>query len=210
MKRLRQVPSLAAGAIAFISISNLGAQSSTGSPAVSSEEIAIYATVLDTLPWLGPSSRPLIADSTSTFSCSKASCNGFLMGSCDGLRNEGETIADRMSLVKRDIPVLQAATASNFVGLNQACASIKSKIPTAADYRLFSDQKIPENWKYSYLVYFSRVGFNAEHTQALVYVGLVSSTNSKNSGGNHFILKMSSGKWILGEGSSFWQMDSPE
>lgn len=190
--------------------SHLGAQSTANSTSVSSEELSIYAMVLDTSPKLGLSSRPLIADSTSTFSCNKTSCNGFLMGSCNGMRSEGETIPDRMSYVKRDIPELQETTISSFIEQNQICAHFNSKIPTAANYHMFSDPEIPKDWKYSYLVYFSRVGFNSEHTQALLYVGLVSATDAKNSQGSHVILTKLSGKWVLGEGSAIWQMSSLE
>jgi hypothetical protein len=188
----------------------LCAQSSANSTSVSKEELSIYAVVLDTSPNLGPSSRPFIADSTSTFSCDKTSCNGFLLGSCNGMRSEGESISLRMSYVKRDIPVLQESTISSFIEQNQKCAKIDSKIPTASNYHLFSDPAIPKEWKYSYLVYFSRVGFNSDHTQALLYVGLVSATDPKNSLGRHFILTKIAGKWMLGEGSSIWQMAPPE
>jgi hypothetical protein len=170
-----QLPSLIIVVVALmLSIpSQLGAQTPPNSTSVTSEELLIYAMVLDTSPQLGSSSHPVIADSTSTFSCNKTSCNGFLMGSCNGMRVEGEAISDRMSYVKRDIPVLQEKTISSFVEQNQQCASINSKIPTVSNYHMFSDPAIPKDWKYSYLVYFSRVGFNSEHTQALLYVGLV-------------------------------------
>jgi hypothetical protein len=187
-----------------------GAQASANSISVSNEELLIYAMVLDTSPKLGPSSHPLIADSTSTFSCNKTSCNGFLMGRCNGMRGEGETISDRISYVKRDIPELQEKTISSFIEQNQECANINSKIPTVSNYHMFSDPAIPKDWKYSYLVYFSRVGFNPEHTQALLYIGLVSRTNANNSQGSHFILTKLSGKWVLGASSPVWQMSPPE
>jgi hypothetical protein len=188
----------------------LGAQSAANLTSVSNEELAIYAMVLDTSPKFGPSSRPLIADYTSTFSCNNTSCNGFLMGRCNGMRSEGETISDRISYVKRDIPELQETTISSFIELNQICAHISSKIPTVSNYHMFNDPEIPKDWQYSYLVYFSRVGFNPEYTQALLYVGLVSATDAKNSHGYHFILTKLSGKWVLGESSDVWQMSPAE
>jgi hypothetical protein len=209
---MRRKPSLILIFAAFtLSIANyFCAQSSANSTSVSNEELSIYAAVLDTSPNLGPSNRPFIADSTSTFSCNKTSCNGFLLGNCNGMRSEGETISDRISKVKRDIPVLQESTISSFIEQNQKCAKIDSKIPTASNYHMFSDSEISKDWKYSYLVYFSRVGFNPGHTQALLYVGLVSATDPKDSKGAHFILTKISSKWVLGESSSVWQMAPPE
>jgi len=188
----------------------LGAQSDTDAISVTDEELSIYAMVLDTHPKLGPSSHPLIANSTSTFSCDKEICNGFLIGHCNGMRGEGETVSDRISYVKRDIPELQEKTISNFVIQNQKCARISTKIPTAANYHLFNDPQIPKDWHYSYLVYFSRVGFNPEHTQALLYIGLASATDASNSQGFHFVLTKVTGKWVLGKGSIVWQMAPPE
>ena len=126
------------------------------------------------------------------------------------MRIEGETISDRISYVKRDIPELQETTISGFIEQNQKCAQISSKIPTISNYHMFNDTEIPKNWKYSYLVYFSRVGFNPEHTQALLYVGLISATDAKNSQGSHFILTKLAGKWVLGEGSPVWKVFPPE
>lgn len=126
------------------------------------------------------------------------------------MRSEGETISDRISYVKRDIPELQETTISSFIELNQICAHISSKIPTVSNYHMFNDPEIPKDWQYSYLVYFSRVGFNPEYTQALLYVGLVSATDAKNSHGYHFILTKLSGKWVLGESSDVWQMSPAE
>jgi hypothetical protein len=194
----------------FLLPSHLGAQTDANSLLVSSEELSIYAVVLDSSPKLGASSHPLVADSTSTFSCNKTICNGFLMGGCNGLRLQDETPSDRMDIVKRDFPELQKETSSNFILQNDKCATIIPKIPSSSNYHMFSDPEIPRDWKYSYLVYFSRVGFNPEHTQALLYVGLVSATNPKDSQGNHFILKMLSGKWVLGKGSPIWQFTPTE
>ncbi|MGB7984147.1 MAG: hypothetical protein WCF54_03210 [Terracidiphilus sp.] len=197
-------------ALLFPTPNHLDAQSPANSTSVSNEELSIYAIVLDTSPKLGSSSRPFIADSTSTFSCDKTSCNGFLMGSCNGMRSEGETISDRISYVKHDISVLQETTISSFIEQNKQCAKIDSKIPTASNYHMFNDKEIPNDWKYSYIVYFSRVGFNSDHTQALLYIGLVSATDPKNSKGAHFILTKISGKWVLGDSSSIWQMAPSE
>jgi hypothetical protein len=185
-------------------------QSPANSTSVSAEELWVYAAVLDSLPTLGTSSRPLIADSTSTFACDEGICNGFMIGSCNGLRSYNETPSERMAVVKRDLPELQMNTITSFVEQNGKCASITGKIPTLSNYHLLSDRDIPKTWKYSYLVYFSRVAFNSEHTQALLNVGLMSATNVSDSKGRYIVLKKISGKWVLGKGSAVWQLSAPE
>jgi len=144
------------------------------------DELAVYAAVLDASEKLGPASRPLIADTTSTFACGTTICNGSSMGGCNGLRTANEAPSERLAIVKRDITDLEGDTVSNFDQQNQKCASVSHDIPTISDYHLFSDADIPTTWKYSFLVYFSRVGFNARHTQALVNVGLMSARSLGN------------------------------
>jgi hypothetical protein len=185
-------------------------QSPANSASVSDEELLVYAAVLDFLPKPGGSSRPLIADSTSTFACDEKVCNGFMIGSCNGLRSHNETPSERMAIVKRDLPELQTNTISSFVKENGKCASITGIIPTSSNYHLFSDRDMPKTWKYSYIVYFSRVAFNPELTQALLNVGLMSAADASDSKGRYIVLKKTSGKWVLGEGSAVWQLSASE
>lgn len=210
MKNVMQVSLFSISVLMLFMPELLHAQLLANSASVSNEELLVYAVVLDSSPKLGIASRPLIAGSTSTFSCDETICNGFLIGSCNGLRGKDETPSERMAIVLRDLPELQKETISNFVEQNEKCASITDKIPTSSNYHLFSDRDRPKTWKYSYLVYFSRVAFNPEHTQALLNVGLISATNASDSKGRYIVLKKISGKWVLGEGSAVWQLSVPE
>lgn len=181
-------------------------QNSAALAVLTSDELAVYAAVLDSSQGLGKGSRVLIADSTSTFACDATICNGFSMGGCNGLRGAGESPAERLAIVKRDLPGLGADTITSFEGSNQQCASIHDRIPTAADYHYLNDPDIPKDWNYAFIVYFSRVGFNAEHTQALVSVSLFSAANAKDSGGKYLILSKIGGKWVPGGASAVWEL----
>jgi hypothetical protein len=210
MKAVIRVFFFSINALVLLLPAQFEGQSSTNSTSVSAEELLVYAAVLDSLPKLGSSSRPLIADKTSTFACDETICNGFTIGSCNGLRGDNETPSERMAVVKHDLPELQLNTISSFIEQNGKCASITGRIPTFSNYHLFSDREIPKSWKYSYIVYFSRVAFNPEHTQALLNVGLMSVTNASDSKGRYVVLKNISGKWVLGEGSAMWQLSAAE
>jgi len=186
----------------------LMAQSSKEPAQLTSDELGIYVAFLDSYTKLGRDSRPLIANSTATLACDKSSCDGFLMGSCNGLRTEGETPSEGMRIVKRDLDKLQPGTIDSFLKLNQNCVPIHDKIPASVRYYLFSDPEIPKDWKYTFLVYFSRVGFNTERTQALIYVGLASSSDARDSGGNCFLFSKVGEKWLLGGISAVWALAS--
>jgi hypothetical protein len=128
------------------------------------------------------------------------------MGGCNGLRLVDESPAQRLQIVKRDLPLLRQETLESFEKRNQQCASIRGTIPTDSDYRYLNGPGIPNDWKYTYLVYLSRVGFNADHTQALVNLSAFSATDGTKSGGAYISLSKRDGKWEVGGTSAVWQL----
>jgi hypothetical protein len=111
-----------------------------------------------------------------------------------------------MAIVARDLPDLQRDTFGEFLKANQKYVSITHKIPSSADYYLFNDREMPKDWKYSFLVYLSRVGFNHEHSEALVNVGVFSYADSSLSEGHYVALRKLAGKWTLGGTSVVWKL----
>jgi hypothetical protein len=174
--------------------------------AINSDELAVYAAILDSPENFSEDSRILIADKTSTFACGETTENGLSVGGCNGLRGSSETPSERMAIVLKDITGLKKDTVDEFVRTNQKCVSITRNIPSKMDYYLFNDPGIPKSWKYSFLVYFSRVGFNSEHIEALVNVGSFSSVDAKLSEGHYVVLHNLAGKWALGESSAVWKL----
>ena len=172
----------------------------------SSDELAVYAAILDSLSQLNPNSHFLIADKTSTFTCGESTGNGLSIAGCNGLRNSNETPSDRMVIVARDLPELQKEMLGEFLNANQQYVSITHKIPSSANYYLFNDREKPKDWKYSFLVYLSRVGFNRERTEALLNVGIFSYADSNLSEGHYVVLRKIAGKWTLGETSVVWKL----
>jgi hypothetical protein len=209
MQSLR-ISALIAGTVALVCLSTLHARAQAPSQEANSDELAVYAAVLDSSPKFGRSGHLLIADKTSTFACDVSDTNGLSIGGCNGLRGSRETPADRMSIVLRDLPTLQKSTVEEFEHANQQYVTLHHKLPSQSDYYFFNDPGIPKSWKYSFLVYFSRVGFNPEHTQALVNVGLFSAADANQSEGYYLVLYKSDGKWILGGTSAVWKLTPNE
>jgi len=111
-----------------------------------------------------------------------------------------------MAIVKRDLPELQKDTLREFLNANQQYASITHRISSSANYYLFNDAEKPKDWKYSFLVYLSRVGFNRGHTEALVNIGVFSYANSSLSEGHYVELQKVAGKWKVGGTSVVWKL----
>jgi hypothetical protein len=176
---------------------------------LSDDEYAVYAAMLDTFHSARKSSHPVVADRTATFQC-HSKCNGMEIGGCNGLRSEDETPAERLAIVKRDLPQLNRDSSEDFAKKNQACSNVAKKIPTRMKYllSLHEGDYLPDGWDSPDYFFFSRVGFDAGHTQALVVVGFFSGTDARDSKGKYFLLSKQSGKWMV-QGSSFvWQLVS--
>jgi hypothetical protein len=77
--------------------------------------------------------HPLVANGTSTFECGSPQ-NGMRIGACNGLPGSGETPQQRMQIVQRDLPELEASAVADFVSKNAKSASIDAKIPTEHKY----------------------------------------------------------------------------
>ncbi|MGB8890030.1 MAG: hypothetical protein WCC87_25125 [Candidatus Korobacteraceae bacterium] len=178
---------------------------------LSTEESVVMGVMVDGFRDGGRASHPIVADYTSTYDCA-AICNGMKIGRCNGLANNDETPAERLAIVKRDMPDVEQATLSDFEAKNLHCSKIRDKPPSQSPSFLFGEEhaeKLPSGWEHADFFYFSRVGFNAQGTQALINVSFMSGTNSGNSGGKYFLLFKEAGKWVPKESSVVWQMTAP-
>jgi hypothetical protein len=68
---------------------------------------------------------------------------------------------------------------------------------------------MPPGWEHADFFYFSRVGFNATRTQALVHVGFMSGTNASHSGGKYVLVRKANGRWERQGSSAVWQWVPP-
>ncbi len=173
---------------------------------LSADEYAVMAAMLDGFHEAGRASHPIVADYTSTFDCSSI-CNGMKIGGCNGLAGNDETPKQRLTIVKRDVPDRDQTTISDFEKKNRHCSKIAEDIPSRFEFHLFGNdhtQKLPDGWKHADFFYFSRVGFNAKRTQALINVSFMSGADRSSSGGKYFLLRNENGKWIPVESSIVW------
>ncbi|RRA49522.1 hypothetical protein [Acidipila sp. EB88] len=181
------------------------AQQGAAADPVAADERAIYAAVLDAASTIGAGSQPLVAEMTSTFACGADACNKLSIGGCNGLRGT-ETPEARLAIVKRDLPALQPSTSAEFLKVNDRCSVVPSKLNSRLNYHLTTDMDIPQSWSYTSLVYFSRVAFSADHKQALVAVGLMSTPDTKASNGRYFVLGRQGDGWSLNGSSVIWKL----
>lgn len=177
------------------------------SSAIAEDEYGVYAAVIDSFQAAKKSSHPIVADHTASFQC-HAKCNELEIGGCNGLRHENETPAQRLAIVQRDLPQLNPAAVIDFDKNNQSCSTVSKRIPTKTKYLMSIHEgvSLPDDWDSPDYFFFSRVGFNADHTQALVVVGFLSGTQARDSMGKYFLLVKQAGRWDLQGNSLIWQL----
>ena len=112
---------------------------------------------------------------------------------------------------------LQKATASEFEKQNMHCSLLENRFPIGEEYLWTGEdgpdavgkqivKEIPEEWKDADLLYFSRVGFDPEQKQALLYWGLFCHQDCGWFG--WYFLKKRNGKWEMD--ANFQVMGRPE
>jgi hypothetical protein len=110
--------------------------------------------------------------------------------------------------VGQDVPALEEATYDDFLAANQEPAPLDASLDLGFDYTLVSLQELEEflaggPWSFDAfyerfpnsqgLMELSRVGFNSDHTQALVYVG--NQYDLLGGAGYYLLLSKQDGAW---------------
>ncbi len=119
--------------------------------------------------------------------------------------------------VKDSLQHLSADTLSDFITSNESSHSLKASMILGSRYQLFSEQDKQElfqinqsGWDVFYNRYpeapgimtLSRVGFNEQMDQALVYLGIQSYWLAGS--GNFYLLNKVDGEWVIDEQVMTW------
>jgi hypothetical protein len=198
--------------VSILSICAFAQHNDSSERTLTAGEYDVYAAVLDFFVAKDIAQHPLVANRTSTFECGSPH-NGMSMGGCNGLQGSGETPQQRMQIVQRDLPELEASTVADFESKNAKTAWIDAKIPTKHKYLMFGlahSDPMPPGWEHPDFVYFSQVGFNPTHTQALVHVSFMSGTNATNSGGKYVLFRKTNDRWERQGSSAVWELVPPQ
>ncbi len=138
-----------------------------------------------------------IADTTLNTGCGEASRNPVLMNNC-GMFIPPATADGIYAEAREAWPALSGEAWTDLVQRSRTSAHLNDSFVTPFQHRL-SDLKStgkgpwesPNAW-----LFFSNVGFNKKHNQALLYIQVFSYTPRVPTGGDLFLLKLApSGKW---------------
>ena len=183
-----------------------------GESQVGTEENAIYAAAIEQIYLRGKARRFLISDHTASFRCDGSPRNGLDVGGCSGMRIKEQTPKQALGQLRASLPGMLQSTVNDFELKNQTSFPLKDPLPLRVDHKLFGDGhpgEPPESWGTpDFAIYLSRVGFDREKNQALVYMAIISWTDARLSGGDYLLLSMKEKRWKVIAKKRVWQLQS--
>jgi len=113
---------------------------------------------------------------------------------------------DTAELLRQDAPVLQQTTIDSFLKANTEQAFIGRSLRSPIDSKLVDseerDSYYQRGWGVSIVMTWSRVGFNADGTQALFYESY--HFGRLNSTGRYIVMEKENSNWMLRKEIALW------
>jgi hypothetical protein len=176
---------------------------------MSRDEYAVLGAVLERVHMRSSKQWVLVASSTATFACNPPVENGASLGGCSGMRIADESPEQRLSSVRSAIPKVSAQLAADFLMKNQQSVILSRALPASVRQWLWmpgTNGASPFAGDQELAFYPSRVGFNAAHTEALAYCGVMHQTDISKSVGRYFYLKEARGHWVIVGQTDVWAL----
>ena len=203
--------------LALVSAFANGQQTPAAAPSpantIDQDQYAVYAVAISGLfdNAQYKERKILIENRTVSMECGKDSCNLLdLNNGCSGMREPGQDV-DRVVLnFTQTMRQLEIKTWEDFKQNNEHCAPLRNQFPLQHDYLWMEDStkqamigKKPATdlneqeqaaWSQPDRVFLSRPGFNADRTQALLYLGVT--CHGQCSWFGYLLLNKVNGEWM--------------
>ena len=162
-------------------------------PEASPDDYKVYEAVLDLLdrvPKMDP--HITISDVTLNSKCGEDAYPSPLANGCTFLWIAPDTPADVKELLRQDWADLDDSTWTNFVANNAVSARLREPIATRLQHKLVgdSDPLSQDSASPDLAIFLSRVGFNQNKTEAIVYVLIFSNMANVSTAGDYFLFRL--------------------
>ncbi len=166
-------------------------------PAVSEQGYRVYNALLNLMQFQKKDIHMLIADTTLNFKCGEDSGAPILMNGCGGMRMPPDEPSDIMRLLQKNWPTMETATWEDFAKQNAESAKLQDAFSTSWKHSVAAfGGPLPREWASPDLVIFlSRVGFNMNQTEAVVYCLTFSYMDKVPTEGDYFFFRTDAGEW---------------
>jgi hypothetical protein len=179
-------------------------------PAVSEPEYRVYNAMLGLMQFQKKDLHMLIAGTTLNFKCGGDSGNPVLMNGCSGMRMPPEKLSDVMRLLQENWPSMETASWEDFAKENADSATLRDNFSTAWKHKV-APLDIPLSGEWAspdVTIFLSRVGFNVNQTEAVVYCLTFSYMDNVFTEGDYFIFRTDRGEWQPKGRVTYVKMDS--
>ena len=164
--------------------------------AASAKEYQVYNAVLALMQFPKSDPRIIIVNKTLNTRCGDESGNPVLMNGCGIWVSPISTTEDTNQHLRREWPTMAQSTWVSFTTSNSSSGVLQDRLTSSWPHRLvdMSSQSAPD-WKNpDGAIFFSRVGFDSEQNEALVYVLFFSYMKQVRTSGNFFLFRVNPGK----------------
>jgi hypothetical protein len=166
--------------------------------AVSEDDYRVYNAVLDLMQFPKNDVHVVISDATLNFKCGGESGNPTLANGCSFLAIPPDTADQIRELLRKKWPDLAKSTWADFQEKNNEGAKLTDSFVTPWKHRLVGadihDDGAKEWDSPDMELFLSRVGFNVQKSEAVVYVLSFSYMDQVPTGGDYFLFRLNEQK----------------
>jgi hypothetical protein len=178
---------------------------------VSAEEYQVYNAVLGLVQLSKDDAHVVINDKTLNLQCGEKSENPVLLNGCSPMRVSNESLEEITNFLGENWPDLNKSTAQDFGKKNQASTRIREHISTPWKHLLVGDDikdSDSKEWASPDMAIFaSRVGFNPQNTEAIVYLLDFSYLENVPTEGDYFLFRRVGKGWQPKGRITYFQKD---
>jgi hypothetical protein len=163
---------------------------------VTRNEYQVYNAVLGLMQFPKSDPRIIIVNKTLNTRCGGQSGNPVLINGCGIWGPPISTAEETNQQLRHEWPQMAQSTWESFTTSNSSSGVLQDELTSSLPHRLvdMSSQSAPD-WKNpDGAIFLSRVGFNSEQNEALVYVLFFSYVKQIHTSGNFFLFRIKPGK----------------
>ena len=181
-----------------------------GAATLDADELSALTAAMEQTHSHDPAGWLLIDAQTAAFPCDPGEARVVNLDGCSGMARPGQDPAEMLALVKEAIPAVDDTVISDFNAKSGVSILIDRPLGIAARQVIWSPA-YPAGFptdlgKPEAAINLSRVGFDAGHTRALLYIGSISYTHRDHSFGEYVYLTKSNGSWSVQGTMQPWKM----
>lgn len=188
----------------------VGSDGPAATQSLEREELVVLAAAVQQLHIGGAARWFMVADHTISFACESAQTSGFSVSDCSGMRSRDQSPTEVLAWVRETIRPVTKELTDSLESRAARRVPVTQPLPLQVRQVIWGPTggaAIPAGLgSPDFALYPSRVGFNAGRDAALLYLGVVSWTDSSKSFGEYVYLVKVGQQWAIKGRAKVWQL----